>query len=71
MECHFRDRYGGSVMLQKIAKSLSKLHHDESGTAMIEYSILLGLIAVAVIAMVIFVGQWITTQWSTLSSTLP
>jgi pilus assembly protein Flp/PilA len=57
-------------MLQKV-KSVIRLHRDESGTAMIEYSILLGLIAVAVIAMVIFVGQWITTQWSTLSSTLP
>ena len=59
------------VMLQKIGKSLIKLHHDESGTAMIEYSILLGLIAVAVIAMVIWVGQWITTQWSALSTSLP
>ena len=58
------------VMLEKIRKSL-KLQDDESGTAMIEYAILLGLIAVAVIAMVVFVGQWVTNQWSTLSSTLP
>jgi pilus assembly protein Flp/PilA len=58
-------------MLQKIGKSLLRLHHDESGTAMIEYSILLGLITVAVIAMIVFVGQWVTNQWSTLSSSLP
>ena len=46
-------------------KSLIRLHHDESGTAMIEYSILLGLITVAVIAMIVFVGGWVTNQWST------
>ena len=58
-------------MIEKIRKSLIRLHHDESGTAMIEYSILLGLIAVATIGMVIFVGGWVTNQWSHLSTSLP
>jgi pilus assembly protein Flp/PilA len=58
-------------MIQQIGKSLVKLHRDESGTAMIEYAILLGLISVAVIGMVVFVGGWVTNQWSHLSSSLP
>ena len=58
-------------MLQRIGKSLIRLHHDESGTAMIEYAILLGLIAVATITMVVFVGAWVTNQWSHLSTSLP
>ena len=45
--------------------------HEEAGAAMVEYTILLGIITVAVIAAVITVGNWVGTQWTTLSTTLP
>ena len=53
--------------LINIVKSFTK---DESGAAMVEYSILIGLIAAAVIALIIWAGTWITTQWTTLTTAL-
>ncbi|MER9726048.1 MULTISPECIES: Flp family type IVb pilin [unclassified Mesorhizobium] len=44
---------------------------DENGAAMVEYTILLGMITVAVIATIILVGAWVTGQWTTLQAALP
>ncbi|ESY06821.1 hypothetical protein X753_13295 [Mesorhizobium sp. LNJC399B00] len=38
---------------------------------MVEYTILLGIITIAVIASVITVGGWVSGKWSSLASTLP
>jgi pilus assembly protein Flp/PilA len=57
-------------MIQKIKKDLIRLGHDESGAAMVEYTILLGIITVAVIAMIVGVGGWVANKWTTLNSTL-
>jgi len=43
---------------------------DEKGAAMVEYTVLLGIITVAVIATVILVGTWVGGQWTTLNTTL-
>ncbi|PBB22982.1 MULTISPECIES: Flp family type IVb pilin [unclassified Mesorhizobium] len=43
---------------------------DENGAAMVEYTVLLGIITVAVIATVVLVGAWVGTQWTTLNTTL-
>jgi len=37
---------------------------------MVEYTVLLGIITVAVIATVIGVGTWVGGQWTTLNTTL-
>jgi pilus assembly protein Flp/PilA len=57
-------------MIKRMRTSLARLRHDENATAMLEYSILIGLITVAVILMIVFVGQWVTSQWSSLSGAL-
>jgi pilus assembly protein Flp/PilA len=44
---------------------------DEDGAAMIEYTVLLGIITAAVIATIILVGVWVSGQWDTLESQLP
>lgn len=54
--------------LMNIAK---RFHEDEDGAAMVEYTILLGIITVAVIATIVTVGAWVSTQWTTLCSDLP
>jgi pilus assembly protein Flp/PilA len=57
--------------MQKLGKSLIRLlRHDESGAAMIEYSILIGLISAAVIAIIVFVGSWVVGAWTHLSTSL-
>jgi pilus assembly protein Flp/PilA len=57
--------------MSKCVEFLKQLGRDEEGTALVEYTILLGLIAVAVIATAITVGAWVSGQWSTLCNALP
>ncbi len=47
-----------------------RLRKDEDGATLIEYSILIGLLTVAVIALVLAVGGWISDKWTTLNSNL-
>lgn len=50
--------------------SLVKLVKEDKGAAMIEYSILIGLIAAAVILIILFVSGWITQAWQALQTAL-
>jgi pilus assembly protein Flp/PilA len=50
---------------------IKKLGKDEDGAALIEYTVLLGIMLVAVIATIGVVGAWITGQWTALSGALP
>jgi pilus assembly protein Flp/PilA len=54
----------------KALKLLNQIRKDEEGAALIEYTILLGIIAVAVIGFATTISGWITTQWSTLCGKL-
>jgi pilus assembly protein Flp/PilA len=53
-----------------MTKLLSRLHKDESGAALIEYTVLLGILLVAVIGVIAVVGGWVSTKWGTLNTTL-
>jgi len=48
-----------------------RFRQDEDGAAMVEYSILIGIITAAVIAVIAVVGTWIGLQWDTLCGALP
>ena len=48
-----------------------KLTRDEEGAALIEYTVLLGIMLVAVIATIVLVGGWISAQWTALQAALP
>jgi pilus assembly protein Flp/PilA len=50
---------------------IQKLRRDEHGAALIEYTVLLGILLVAVIATIGLVGTWIHGQWTTLQAALP
>ena len=54
-----------------MSKVLSLLRRDEEGAALIEYTVLLGIMLVAVIVSIIFVGGWVGTQWVALTAALP
>ena len=57
-------------MLKAIKKSfLRKLRKDEEGASLIEYTVLIGLITIAVIALIGSVGQTIVEKWTTLNNT--
>jgi pilus assembly protein Flp/PilA len=54
-----------------LIKLINAVRKDEEGTALIEYSILLGLIAVACIAAATAIGAWSSNQFTTLCGNLP
>jgi pilus assembly protein Flp/PilA len=57
--------------MKKALKLIRGLGRDEEGAALIEYTVLLGIMLVAVIATIILVGTWITGQWTALQAALP
>jgi pilus assembly protein Flp/PilA len=57
-------------MKKKCMDLLVRLGRDEEGAAMIEYSILIGLIAAATIAAIIVVATWVTGKWTALCTAM-
>ena len=51
-----------------LAKLMDQLRSDEKGAALIECTVLLAILLVAVIAIIAGVGQWVSTQWASLST---
>jgi pilus assembly protein Flp/PilA len=43
---------------------LRKLCRDETGAALIEYTVLLGMLVVAVLTTIIAVGGWVGGRWT-------
>ncbi|BAV50564.1 pilin subunit [Mesorhizobium loti] len=56
--------------MKKLMTMTRQFRDDENGAAMVEYTILLGIITVAVIATIITVGTWVAGRWTTLSTQL-
>jgi len=52
--------------MTKLWGFLARLRKDEDGATMIEYSILIGIITVAAIAMIGLMGGYVTDQWTSL-----
>ena len=60
-----------ALTVMKATKSfLNRFKKDEDGAALIEYTVLLGILLIAVIAIIAAVGTWVSGQWSALSTKL-
>jgi len=44
---------------------------DNSGAALIEYTALIGILLIAVMATILLIGRWISGTWTTLLALLP
>jgi pilus assembly protein Flp/PilA len=55
----------------KTLELMKRLAEDEDGAALLEYTVLLGILLVAVISTITLVGTWINGQWTTLNGALP
>jgi pilus assembly protein Flp/PilA len=55
----------------KVIEISRKFWKDEEGAALIEYTVLLGILLVAVIATINLVGAWVSTKWVALNASLP
>ncbi|TGS42812.1 Flp family type IVb pilin [Mesorhizobium sp. M00.F.Ca.ET.151.01.1.1] len=47
-----------------------QFHDDENGAAMVEYSILIGIVAAASIVAIIAIGSWVGSQFTGLCANL-
>ncbi len=56
--------------MRKGLQVLKKLVKDEEGAALVEYTVLLGILLVAVIVTIVAVGNWINTKWTALNGQL-
>jgi len=56
--------------MSQVPKLVRRLGKDEEGAALVEYTVLLGILLVAVIAIIVGVGRWINNHWSLLNAQL-
>jgi pilus assembly protein Flp/PilA len=56
--------------MRKLIRSLKTLHKDQEGAALVEYTVLLGVMLVAVISTIVLVGGWVNTKWTALWTAL-
>lgn len=57
--------------MKKLMTMTRQFRDDENGAAMVEYSILIGIITAAVILLIISVGAFVTDAWTDLDTALP
>jgi pilus assembly protein Flp/PilA len=56
--------------MQSVRKFAARFSRDEDGVTMLEYTILLGIITIAVISSVAFAGTWVAGKWTALTAKL-
>ncbi|ADV11601.1 Flp family type IVb pilin [Mesorhizobium ciceri] len=56
--------------MKKLMTMTRQFRDDENGAAMVEYSILIGIIAVASIMTVLAIGGWVNGRFSALCTAL-
>ena len=56
--------------MSKALTVLNLFRNDEDGAALIEYTVLLGLMLVAVVATIGLVGTWVSGKWTALDTGL-
>jgi len=57
-----------SKLYTRINNAFQALKNDERGPDMVEYTILTGMIVVAVVTSIGQVATWVTTQWASLAT---
>ena len=60
----------GEIDMKKLMTMTRQFRDDENGAAMVEYSILIGLISAAAIAAIVLVGGYVTNSWGKLTTAL-
>jgi pilus assembly protein Flp/PilA len=58
------------MLLNQLKKDAFRFKKDEDGAALIEYTVLLGILLVAVIAIIGLVGAWLNGQWHAVQTQL-
>ena len=56
--------------MREFFSNLKALPQDEDGAALIEYTVLLGILVVAVIVTITAVGSWVNGKWTALNTAI-
>jgi pilus assembly protein Flp/PilA len=56
--------------MRRFVRFITQFSSDENGASLIEYTVLLAILLVAVIAIIAGVGGWISSEWASLSSAI-
>ena len=56
--------------MRTLVNLIKRLKSDEDGASLIEYTVLLAILLVAVIAIIGAVGSWVNTQWANLNNAI-
>jgi len=56
--------------MSKLLQVVRKLKQDEEGAALIEYTVLLGVLLVGVVATIGLIGTWVLGQWTALNTAI-
>ena len=56
--------------MRQALQLMKRLGRDEKGAALVEYTVLLGIMLVAVISTIVLVGGWVNTKWTALWTAL-
>ena len=56
--------------MRKLFDVAKRFVADEEGASLIEYTVLIGVMLVAVIAAIISVGNWVNNKWTALNTAL-
>ena len=57
--------------MTKVLDIAKRFIADEEGASLIEYTVLIGVMLVAVIAIINQVGVWVNGKWTALNNNLP
>ena len=56
--------------MRRLVRFITQISSDENGASLIEYTVLLAILLVAVIAIIAGIGKWINAEWASLSAAL-
>jgi pilus assembly protein Flp/PilA len=56
--------------MRNALQTMRRLLDDEDGAALVEYTVLLGIMLVAVVTTIGLVGGWMSTKWTALWTAL-
>lgn len=56
--------------MKRAVQLIKELGQDEEGAALVEYTVLLGVMLVAVIGTIVLVGGWVNSKWAALWTAL-
>ena len=56
--------------MTKVVNLAKRFVADEEGAALVEYTVLIGIMLVAVIATILAIGTWVNDKWTALNTAL-